>query len=192
MKMSDIKHIDIKEFRATGFLQESNRLFFHPHGLALEVNCVSENGWQADSNGFQPEVNEIALILSREFGDTYDQEACYDVAVQILNTLYPPDSEYISGVWDERDDPAGVWFDFASWPEGYNDGTPTPWEKYQNVLAERSNHSNNRIQLFTEAYGEQINTCDIEPVFNPDGDANDNVDDGGDDGSQGQQERFVD
>ena len=32
-----IKRIDIKEFREIGFLQEVNRLFFHPLGLALEV-----------------------------------------------------------------------------------------------------------------------------------------------------------
>ena len=32
-----INKIDIKEFRAKGFLQEANRLFFHPLGLALEV-----------------------------------------------------------------------------------------------------------------------------------------------------------
>lgn len=29
--------MDIKEFRAKGLLQEANRLFFHPRGLALEV-----------------------------------------------------------------------------------------------------------------------------------------------------------
>lgn len=41
--MSDIKRIDIAEFREKGFLQEANRLFFHPHGLALEV-VVNEDG----------------------------------------------------------------------------------------------------------------------------------------------------
>ena len=35
--MEKIKRIDIKEFRAKGFLQEANRQFFHPLGLALEV-----------------------------------------------------------------------------------------------------------------------------------------------------------
>lgn len=35
--MEKIKRIDIKEFREKGFLQEANRLFFHPLGLALEV-----------------------------------------------------------------------------------------------------------------------------------------------------------
>lgn len=35
--MSDIKYIDIAEFRALGFLQEVNRRVLHPAGLALEV-----------------------------------------------------------------------------------------------------------------------------------------------------------
>ena len=35
--MEKIKRIDIKEFRAKGFLQEANRKFFHPLGLALEI-----------------------------------------------------------------------------------------------------------------------------------------------------------
>jgi hypothetical protein len=33
----EIKRIDIKEFRQLGFLQEVNRRFLHPLGLALEV-----------------------------------------------------------------------------------------------------------------------------------------------------------
>lgn len=37
MSDDEIKRIDIKEFRELGFLQEANRLFFHPLGLALEV-----------------------------------------------------------------------------------------------------------------------------------------------------------
>jgi len=42
--MSDhIKRIDIKEFREAGYLQEANRQFFHPLGLALEV-VISDDG----------------------------------------------------------------------------------------------------------------------------------------------------
>lgn len=33
----EIKRVDIKEFREKGFLQEANRKFFHPLGLALEI-----------------------------------------------------------------------------------------------------------------------------------------------------------
>lgn len=42
--MVNIKRIDIKEFRAKGFLQEVNRKFFHPLGLALEVIIKDETG----------------------------------------------------------------------------------------------------------------------------------------------------
>lgn len=33
----EINRMDIAQFQALGFLQEANRLFFHPHGLALEI-----------------------------------------------------------------------------------------------------------------------------------------------------------
>lgn len=39
----NIKRMNIREFRAEGFLQEANRVFFHPLGLALEVN-VEDDG----------------------------------------------------------------------------------------------------------------------------------------------------
>ena len=40
--MSEIKRMDLNEFRDLGFLQEVNRLFFHPRGLALEVIVEGE------------------------------------------------------------------------------------------------------------------------------------------------------
>lgn len=43
-EMSKIKKMDIKEFRAIGLLQEVNRLFFHPRGLALEIIIDNETG----------------------------------------------------------------------------------------------------------------------------------------------------
>jgi len=39
-----IKRIDIDEFQEKGYLQEANRLFFHPLGLALEVIVDEEDG----------------------------------------------------------------------------------------------------------------------------------------------------
>lgn len=39
-----IKRIDIGEFRKLGFLQEVNRLFFHPLGLALEIIIDDKTG----------------------------------------------------------------------------------------------------------------------------------------------------
>lgn len=40
----EVKRMDIKEFRAFGYLQEVNRRFFHPLGLALEVIVDDEDG----------------------------------------------------------------------------------------------------------------------------------------------------
>jgi len=42
--MPEIKRINIKEFQEKGFLQEANRQFFHPLGLALEVVFDRETG----------------------------------------------------------------------------------------------------------------------------------------------------
>jgi len=40
--MSDVKRIDIKEFRESGYLQELNRRFLHPLGMALEIRQESD------------------------------------------------------------------------------------------------------------------------------------------------------
>lgn len=37
MKDGEVKYMDIEEFRSEGYLQETNRKFLHPLGLALEV-----------------------------------------------------------------------------------------------------------------------------------------------------------
>ena len=43
VKTDGIKRMDIKEFRDIGLLQELNRMFLHPLGLALEVT-VDDRG----------------------------------------------------------------------------------------------------------------------------------------------------
>lgn len=40
-----IKYIDIKEFMEVGYLQEVNRRFLHPLGLALEVMAKDDGSW---------------------------------------------------------------------------------------------------------------------------------------------------
>ena len=75
--MRYIKYIDIKEFRELGFLQEVNRKFFHPLGLALEIviddndNYILKGIWDSrdDPEGiyFGPNVikqKKIDLINS--------------------------------------------------------------------------------------------------------------------------------
>jgi len=43
MEKKEVKSISVKEFREKGYLQELNRLFLHPLGLALEI-IILENG----------------------------------------------------------------------------------------------------------------------------------------------------
>lgn len=40
----ELKTIDPADFLTQGFLQEANRLFFHPRGLALSVDVDEESG----------------------------------------------------------------------------------------------------------------------------------------------------
>lgn len=42
--MTETKKMSVKEFRALGYLQELNRTFLHPLGLALEVKVDEETG----------------------------------------------------------------------------------------------------------------------------------------------------
>lgn len=70
--MSDVKRIDVKEFREFGFLQEVNRQFLHPLGLALEI-VMEEDGteriggvwdYRDDPEGmfFQDGIIDVAKI----------------------------------------------------------------------------------------------------------------------------------
>lgn len=66
------KNIDIAEFRRQGYLQELNRQFLHPLGLALEV-VVEENGeerlggvWDARDD---PEGIWYGGVVDREKAD---------------------------------------------------------------------------------------------------------------------------
>lgn len=82
--MSEIKRIDIKEFRKEGFLLEANRQFFHPLGLALEI-LVDIDRYGA-----------FWYYLKRAFKSLFGRG-------------FP--KEYLGGVWDYRDDPEGVLYD---------------------------------------------------------------------------------
>jgi hypothetical protein len=98
-----IIRIDTKEFREKGYLQELNRQFLHPLGLALEV-IIEENG-----------------------------------------------KEKLGGIWDYRDDPEGIIFDFANRTYDLEDT-----RKKQNfVQSEFDKRKETRTKLFGSA---------IEPI----------------------------
>lgn len=90
-----VKIMDLDEFCDVGFLQEANRQFFHPHGLALEVFAEGDKSHRGP-------------VL------------------------------YISGVWDDRDDPLGM---------AFGDGVIDP-EKARRVEEELSRHIEARVVMF--------------------------------------------
>lgn len=81
----DIKTIDIKEFRELGYLQEINRQFLHPLGMALSIR-IDEDGtehldsiWDSreDPEGFRfenpsPNVEKALRVIA-----AWDEKASY-------------------------------------------------------------------------------------------------------------------
>ncbi len=84
-----VKRMDIAEFRRDGYLQELNRLFLHPLGLALEV--VVED---CDCGEGHVEKGPAGAIYSAPCG------RCGGSGKR----------EWLGGVWDYRDDPEGILF----------------------------------------------------------------------------------
>lgn len=118
--MSNVKHIDLSEFIEQGFLQEANRLFFHPLGLALEIDYNEDTG-----------------------------------------------KPFLSGVWDYRDDPEGIIYNWAAWnnPE---ETIKSAWQKHSNVTKEVKRHREAREKLFKKLYPDTISSePTIEPLIVP-------------------------
>lgn len=82
--MALMKKIDVKEFHDFGFLQEANRQFFHPLGLALEI-VVDEEGeeslggiWDArdDPEGFIfGDFGEAGITKAKQVQQLKDSKA---------------------------------------------------------------------------------------------------------------------
>ena len=67
--MNESKVIDIKEFLAFGYLQEVNRQFLHPLGLALSVNLDEETG-VASLGGIWDSRDDLEGFLMDELDET--------------------------------------------------------------------------------------------------------------------------
>jgi len=74
------KRIDIKEFRERGYLQEANRLFFHPLGLALEVIIDEENG-EMKLGGIWDSRDDLEGILF----ESYDHRKSEEILSELLS-----------------------------------------------------------------------------------------------------------
>ena len=108
--MSDIKRMDIKEFREFGYLQEVNRRFLHPLGLALEVKINDETGketlggiwdYRDDPEGmvFGPlDINaarKAMAVLSQEIGRSFVRKELMGATIQPLNWAGSDSTEWV-------------------------------------------------------------------------------------------------
>ena len=155
------KDIPIAEFRREGFMQEVNRRFLHPLGLALECIVVDEEGWGGEGSGkVKMIVEKVADALASMYGITDPAEARGD-ALTFLDTIFPPGSQFLSGVWDCRDDAEGVLF--GTWDD-------EDWERVGRVRRERLRRAVARAVLFrtsepgTTAQAVVDHDLDVEPV----------------------------
>lgn len=132
-----------REFQEAGFLQEANRLFFHPHGLALEMARVREG--QVHVLALTAEQHDRLLALAG------DDEELLGVARDA--TCYVEGDVYLSGIRDARDDPEGIVF---------VEGGPQRAERAATVAAAREHHREAREALFGGS--------DVQPVVSGIGD----------------------
>lgn len=94
--MSDIKYIEAQEFIDRGFLQEANRLFFHPLGLALQV--TPSNGemtvwdYRDDPEGiiFGPGVLSVEKRDSVERELARHAERRHELFGDVVQSVLPP------------------------------------------------------------------------------------------------------
>jgi hypothetical protein len=115
--MTPIKYISPEEFREEGYLQEVNRRFLHPLGLAIEmVMNPSENPYAivtvydlAFLTAFLPEQPEDAP-------ETIESAQRKNVLERVERAIENSNRAIFSGVWDDRDDPEGVNFAFKDFP----------------------------------------------------------------------------
>jgi hypothetical protein len=138
----NVKHIDIGEFRQIGFLQEANRLFFHPHGLALEVTMVDEGEGGFTMLKLPPaELAALRALVTAERGRRSDSAPDLDALTAVLEDgdRYADGDTWISGVWDYRDDPEGI---------VYGEWDDASVEKVRAVSEQRRQHFDARAELF--------------------------------------------
>lgn len=111
-----VKYMDMDEFRDAGFLQEANRRFFHPLGIALEWN----DGWTREGlSNFLVNVMRREAAAAAEDPEQITIEDVHPITIEMLWRFISEaglDKPRISGVWDYRDDPEGVVFSWEHMP----------------------------------------------------------------------------
>jgi hypothetical protein len=76
MRRNDVKKLTPKEFRELGYLQELNRLFLHPLGLALEVT-INPDGTEFFSGVWDCRDDPEGIVYGKELIDWDKAERIY-------------------------------------------------------------------------------------------------------------------
>src|SRR5438445_10887455 len=104
-----IKHMPIREFVDEGYLQEVNRQFLHPLGLALEVTVASEPTTLVILN--DATVEALEMLLANAPDALLPNGQVEQLREQLGKRVRKNVSEvWLSGVWDYRAEPDGIVF----------------------------------------------------------------------------------
>lgn len=98
--MSEIKRMDIKEFRETGLLAELNRAFLHPLGLALEV-VIDDDGTEKLGGIWDCRDDSEGVLYSK---DHFPTEKCKN-AQKIIESKHKQRFETLGFVHQDIDNP---------------------------------------------------------------------------------------
>lgn len=134
-----IKEMRVTEFRELGFLQEANRQFFHPLGLALSIVVLGE---KAFDNWLDEAARTIVENLGWGPADTpLVHKAMREQIELLVKTIGFGPGERLGPVWDCREDAEGVTF---GGPDNYG----LDPVKAATVDAEARRHTVARLAMF--------------------------------------------
>lgn len=148
--------MDPAEFREEGYLQEVNRRFFHPLGLAVEMlfDGPKGSGYAIVPISDLDYMRSLVVIAGAE--DPEDERDLPKLLERIDRALENSNRAILSGVWDSRDDPEGVNFAFADF-EGRDGIPPATAEEQKDAFANRADNITkewrNRRRARVEALG---------------------------------------
>lgn len=145
----DVKYLPVEEFQNLGYVQEVNRLFLHPRGLALAV----ASPWTREA--VQKELAEKGI----QFGD--DAIDCIMTFISATGMT----GKTLAGVWDYREDPEGIVF-----ADGLLDDQDS-LDKAERVQAEFNVHAEARVALYGSPFQPVGSTPRTETPVSADGDA---------------------
>lgn len=121
-----VQYMDLKEFQADGYLQEVNRRFLHPLGLALEMQTGDDDDAYVVMG--KAHLTALANCTSTVEDRSGSEDDALDAAWKAIDRAR---SAILGGVWDYRDDPEGM--EFGLKPKVENGYDPVEF-------AEKANH----------------------------------------------------